>query len=64
VLWGKQNVVPPFHPAPVDLFHNADGSEMWGKMRDAGCREKLRKARKARMGIQDWDGWRRAAEGY
>ncbi|MDP6525001.1 MAG: hypothetical protein QGH15_12335, partial [Kiritimatiellia bacterium] len=26
VLWGKQNLVPPFHPAPVDLFHNADGS--------------------------------------
>ncbi|MDP6524197.1 MAG: hypothetical protein QGI24_03890, partial [Kiritimatiellia bacterium] len=25
-LWGKQNLVPPFHPAPVDLFHNADGS--------------------------------------
>ena len=26
MLWGKQNLVPPFHPAPVDLFHNADGS--------------------------------------
>jgi hypothetical protein len=29
VLWGKQNLVRPFHPAPVDLFLNADGS-WWG----------------------------------
>ncbi|MDP6526668.1 MAG: hypothetical protein QGH15_20875, partial [Kiritimatiellia bacterium] len=26
-LWGKQNLVPPFHPATVELFHNADGSK-------------------------------------